>query len=233
MLTDKRVLIVDDDDDLREELVTFLNGYLVKTYDANSAKEARLIIQSKDVDLLVCDIIMPGESGLELTKWVIENKKTPVLFLSSLDDIVDRVTGLEIGADDYVTKPFDPRELLARLKSILRRCSKEQESSNAQKLYTLNSYSELINSSGVVQKLRPADARLLRLLVQHQGTAVNREELYSQVLDRDWTPHDRSIDNMIARLRSILEEDSADPKIILTARNTGYSIKTGAVSTSS
>ena len=229
MLTDKLVLIVDDDDDLREEIVAFLNSYLIKTMDAKDAKTARSILQTEHVDLLVCDIIMPGESGLELTKWVTDNKPMPIILLSALDDIMDRVTGLEVGADDYITKPFDPRELLARLKSILRRYSKIQVSSDNEQLYTLNNHGELTDNDGVIQKLRPNDAKLLSLLVQQQGSTINREALYSLALNKSWDPSDRSVDNIISRLRSILEEDTANPKIIITTRNSGYSIKTGMI----
>ncbi|EGG98769.1 two component transcriptional regulator2C winged helix family [gamma proteobacterium IMCC2047] len=232
MLENHIVLVVDDDDDLRMELVSFLNGYGVKTESAENAQVARDIINSKKVMLVIADIVMPGESGLELTKWIITNKNIPVVLLTSLDDVIDKVIGLELGADDYIAKPFEPRELLARVRSVIRRSKSRidiKQDDSAVVLYTLYSDGQLFKGSEQTSNLRESDANLLRVLFENEGSVVSREKLYANVLKKDWNPQDRSIDNMIVRLRNLIENDSSNPTIIRTIRQKGYLLVSGKV----
>lgn len=229
MLESSLVLIVDDDCDLREELETFLNRYGVKTVNAANAVEAKRILLKENVSLVIADIIMPGESGLALTTWIRKNKSVPIILLTALDDVVDRVAGLELGADDYIVKPFSPRELLARVKAVLRRSTDIKRIDQVAHMYELNMHDELTGTLIGKKKLRPTEANLLRVLVANEGSSVSRQQLYSEVLAKDWNPEDRRIDNIIARLRSFIEPDPTNPKVIHTIRHKGYLIISGKV----
>jgi len=221
----KLVLIVDDDEELLEELSLFLNNRGVNSISAKNAEEAKSILLRANISLLVCDVVMPGESGLELTQWAIKNQNIPVILLTSLDDIIDRVTGLEIGADDYVSKPFNPRELLARINAVLRRFVRAEsmvDGSEFSEGFTLNKADLLISPSGERYKLRNSEAKLLRVLINNQGTPVSRQQLYGDVLQRSWNPEDRSIDNIVVRLRCKLQLEQSSPSLIQTVRQKGY-----------
>jgi len=225
-------LIVDDNDGIREELVSYLHRYGIKTIDVANAMAAREVLVQEPISLAIVDVVMPGESGFELTKWITGNLEIPVILLTSLDDVIDRVTGLEIGADDYVPKPFDPRELLARAKAVLRRqVNQTADPINRQikNLCRLDQNERLVFSSGRIEKLRPLEVKLLQILIANAGACVNRQQLFEAVLERDWNPEDRSIDNLIARLRKVMENDPANPEAIKTIRNKGYSISQGIV----
>lgn len=228
----KLVLIVDDDIDLIQELSFFFNTHGLYNISANNIEDAKKIMLTNNISLLVADVVMPGGSGIELTKWVLKNKNIPIILLTSLDDIIDKVTGLEIGADDYVSKPFNARELLARIGAVLRRAARAEkiteifDSSNA---FSLNNLGVITSVSSDSYKLRSSDAKLLRVLVNNQGTPVSRQQLYNEVLEKSWNPDDRGIDNMVVRLRSILETDKTSPKIIRTVRQMGYLLTINAI----
>lgn len=222
-------LIVDDNDELRQEVVSYLNRYGVATIDVSSAAAAREVLGSSFVSIVILDVIMPGETGLELTKWISQSLDVPVILLTSLDDVTDRVTGLEVGADDYIPKPFDQRELLARARSVLRR-RKPRPGNNVGELedgksYVLCSYSATLTlPNGCSEKLKSQELKVLYFLSKHAGEVVTREMLYLHVYERPWNPADRAIDNIIAALRKILDTDSTKTSFIRTVRNKGYQV---------
>ena len=227
-----KILIVDDNDNIREELSSYLNRYGISTIEASNAREARDVLAHETISLAILDVIMPGESGFELTKWITANTNVPVILLTSLDEVVDKVIGLEIGADDYIPKPFDPRELLARAKAVIRRHTSGNEAIGEIKLNTdveadIAATGHLLFSDGRIEKIRDTETRLLQILTQKVGQCVTRESLYEDVLGRTWDPTDRTIDNMIARIRKLIEKNPSQPNIIRTVRQRGYVLTKG------
>ena len=224
-------LIVDDDDMIRDRLATFFDKYGVTTSQAASASEARGLLKDNQYDLVTLDVIMPGEGGLDLIKWIKSEYDVPVILLTSLDEAVDTVAGLEVGADDYVSKPFDPRVLLARAKAVIRRYEgKESPSLRKQSVGELHFGERVLKLDGKDYALNSTEFELLKILVEANGEPVSREDFYTRMLGRDWHPEDRAIDNLVARLRQRLEKTPQTPKCIVTVRHKGYFIPEGMVS---
>ena len=232
----KQLLVVDDDPDLRELLCNYLteNGYHVRSVGDGVAMWTEV---SKALpDLIILDIMLPGEDGLSLCRNLRSQHRVPVLMLTARGDEMDRIIGLEMGADDYLPKPFHPRELLARIKSILRRVSDSAEQAikgqqQAQKLvfsgWTLDlGARHLIDSEGVVASLSTGEFRLLRVLAENANQVLSRDQLMDVLAGREAGPFDRSIDVMISRLRKRLEDDAREPRLIKTIRNEGYILAT-------
>lgn len=214
------ILVVDDDERLRILLFRYLsdNGFLVTT--ATDAADARSKIDVFEFDLLVLDVMMPGEDGLSLTRFLKGKEDTPVLLLTALGDAQARIQGLEAGADDYLPKPFEPRELVLRMNAILRRLPPargEQTIRLGQWLYDV-ARGELSNGEQRVP-LTTAEATLLKALAQHVGEIVSREEL-AELCNVSAT--ERTIDVQVTRLRKKVEEDPKSPRYIQTVRGKGY-----------
>ncbi|MFK8018627.1 MAG: response regulator transcription factor [Pseudomonadales bacterium] len=227
-------LIVDDNDELRQEMVSYLNRYGVVSVDVDSAKAAREVLLSQPISIVILDVVMPGESGLDLTKWIVQNLGTPVILLTSLDDVTDRVTGLEVGADDYIPKPFDQRELLARARSVLRRVTTDEadtaKTAPSPSLSLCTVTSRLTLPHGEQTKLKSQELKVLRFLSDNAGKVVTREMLYSHVYQRPWNPDDRAIDNIVVQLRKIIDcDDSTGDSRIKTVRNKGYFLDVGFI----
>jgi len=224
------ILVVDDHRDIRDLLARFLAKHGFRTSVAESAAAARKVLSAADVDLVVLDIMMPGEDGLSLTRFLRENTDIPVILLTAMGEETDRIVGLEIGADDYLAKPFNPRELLARIKAVLRR---SQAPSGRQKRakgrlafdrWVLDlSRRELIDDKGVSVPLSSGEFRLLTVLVERPGMVLTRDQLLDLTRGRSAQPFDRSIDNQISRLRKKIERDPRSPELIKTAWGDGYS----------
>lgn len=226
-----RLLVVDDDRRLRELLVKFLseNEFLVSS--AANAAEARAYLASHAVDLMILDIMMPGEDGLSLTRSLTEGengkKKTgkspiPILLLTARDQVDDRIQGLDIGADDYLTKPFEPRELLARIKAILRRGSPAQEiTQTLLKMgdYHFNPETGLLTKGGDVIFLSSTELVLLKILSQSPHKPFSREDLAQRIGHR---VSERTIDVQITRLRRKIGDDPRQPRYLQTVRHIGY-----------
>ncbi|MCE3230639.1 MAG: chemotaxis protein CheY [Alphaproteobacteria bacterium] len=229
--TQPRLLVVDDDRRLRELLVKFLNenGFLVSS--AANAAEARAYLASQPVDLLVLDIMMPGEDGLSLTSSLSEKgqgqkggggRMVPVLLLTARDQVDDRIQGLEVGADDYLTKPFDPRELLARIKAILRRASAIEDEVPPELVlgtYRFNQETGLLMKEGEVIFLSSTELVLLKILAQNPHKPFSREELAQRIGHR---VSERTIDVQITRLRRKIGDDPRQPRYLQTVRHIGY-----------
>jgi two-component system OmpR family response regulator len=234
METIAHILIVDDDRDIRSLLADYLktNGYHALTADGGVAM--RRILESSHVDLIVLDLNLPGEDGLTLCRNLRAQSMMPVIMLTARSEPLDRILGLEMGADDYLPKPFEPRELLARIRSVLRRSQAlptNPDRASAQALrfsgWTLDlTARHLISPQQVVIMLSGAEFKLLRIFLEHPNRVLNRDQLLNMTQGRDADPFDRSIDIQISRLRQKLGEDARAPQIIKTVRNGGYVLAT-------
>ena len=228
----KKILVVDDDQDIRELLTEYLqkNGFQVQA--ASEGHSMRHQLATNQFDLIVLDIMMPGDDGFTLCKEVRSTSNIPIIMLTAGSDETDRIIGLELGADDYVGKPFNPRELLARIKAVLRRF---EETVNIAKpiefirfgQFTLHMTNrELQYSTQSPEPLNGADFNLLRLFLTHPGEVLSRDDLSHHLRGRDASPFDRSIDVQISRLRSKLRDDGKSPQMIKTVRGAGYILTT-------
>jgi two-component system phosphate regulon response regulator OmpR len=221
-LIQPHILIVDDDRRIRELLKSFLaeNGFRVSS--AGSAQEAREFMRGLEFDLLVLDIMMPGESGIELTKSLREAKAgVPILLLSALAETEDRIRGLMSGSDDYLPKPFEPRELLLRIKNILRRrriVAINEEVKFGSFIFHLGRGE--LRREGELIKLTTRERDLLKLLAQKSGAPVSRIDLAQPGSDESA----RSVDVQINRLRQKIEDDPANPIFLQTVRGLGYTL---------
>lgn len=225
------ILAVDDDDRIRRLLAQYLtkNGYLVIT--AEDAAQARVIIKDYQFDLIILDIMMPGESGLSLAEYLRVSHDIPVLLLTAMTETSDRIAGLEAGADDYLPKPFEPKELLLRVQAILRRSQKAPKSQvNTEseeiildnRIYDRNKQ-HIKTTEGRIITLTEGEQALLKALSQKPNMPVRREMLAAQL---NMEANDRAVDVQITRLRKKIEPDPAHPTIILTLRGKGYMLKT-------
>ena len=224
----ERLLVVDDDPELTELLCDYLgnNGYQVETA-CDGAEMLRKLPECQP-DLLILDVMLPGEDGLTLCRNLRARSRLPILMLTARGDDMDRIIGLEMGADDYLAKPFHPRELLARIKSILRR-SQDHGSQDAPPRalrfagWTLDlAARNLVGADGVVIALSSGEFRLLHLLSETPNSVFSRDQLMDALAGREAGPFDRTIDVMISRLRRRLNDDARDPSLIKTVRSEGY-----------
>jgi two-component system OmpR family response regulator len=224
------ILVVDDHRDIRDLLGKYLqkNGYRASL--AESAASARRIIRDSAIDLVVLDIMMPGEDGLSLCRHLRESGNTPIIFLTARAEETDRIVGLEMGADDYLIKPFNPRELLARIKAVLRRAESLPQRGlpiAGNRLAFENwifdpERRELVTEDGLLVPLSGAEFNILSAFLAHPGRTLSREHLLDITQGRATKAFDRSIDNHISRLRRKIERDPKDPKIIKTVWGGGY-----------
>jgi two-component system OmpR family response regulator len=224
------ILIVDDHRDIRDLLARFLTRHGLRASVADSAATARRLLQASDVDLVVLDIMMPGEDGLSLTRSLRESGEIPVILLTAMGEETDRIVGLEVGADDYVAKPFNPRELLARIKAVLRRAQTLPRQRDAKRgrlafdRWVLDlGRRELLDDQNVVVPLSSGEFRLLAALLERPGMVLTRDQLLDLTRGRSAQAFDRSIDNQISRLRKKIEDDPRAPRLIKTAWGDGYS----------
>lgn len=215
------IAVVDDDFDIRELLSEYLrkNGYQVSAFES---AEALLEVGSGTAELLVLDVTLPGIDGLELCKRVRETSNVPIIMLTAASDDIDRILGLELGADDYMGKPFNPRELLARIKALLRRAGPVSSvSSNSDLSIDLKARNATFKGSNL--NLTGAEFDLLAVLFEQQGAVVSRDSLSLSLKGRAATPYDRSIDTQVSRLRAkLVELTETDP--IKAVRGKGYSL---------
>lgn len=219
------VLVVDDDARLRELLRKYLsdNGYVVTT--AADAAEARARLAAMAFDMLVLDVMMPGEDGLSLTRDLRRADPVPILLLTAMGEVEDRINGLETGADDYLTKPFEPRELLLRMASILRRAPREEAVAAA--LLSLGAFAwdiarQELTRDGQPVHLTTAERELMAILAEVPGQAVQREDLAARTGN---AANPRAVDVQVTRLRKKLEDDSRLPRYLQTVRGQGYMLR--------
>jgi len=224
-----QILIVDDDHEIRTLLADYLqtNGY--RCFMAAEGKAMWQMLDEHDIDLVVLDLNLPGEDGLTLCRNLRAKSSTPVIMLTARNEPLDRILGLEMGADDYLPKPFEPRELLARIRSVLRRSSGQSQTINNKIQFlrfadwTLDLIARhLIDPNEMVVVLSGAEFRMLKIFLEHPNRVLNRDQLLNMTQGRDADPFDRSIDIQISRIRQKLGEDARSPQIIKTVRNGGY-----------
>ena len=215
------ILLVDDDDKIRELLKTFLvdNKYLVST--ASNAAEAKEVLKYITFDLLVIDIMMPGKNGYELTKEIREKSLIPIIHLTAMGETEDRVHGLEIGADDYLGKPFEPKELLLRINNILNKTSIKKETKQIQlDNIIVDLKSGVIKGKSTELSLNENELKILRILSKFPGKSFSREELITSLNFNQ----ERTLDVCINRLRKKIEKDPKIPKFLKTKRGSGYEL---------
>lgn len=224
-----RILIVDDDQEIRSLLADYLesNGYRAQAAQDGVAMEKAL--KETRIDLIVLDLNLPGEDGLTLCRKLRARSDIPIIMLTARNESIDRILGLEMGADDYLPKPFEPRELLARIRTVLRRShAMPSRLEEAQRKLRFNGWAldlearHLLNPAGLVIMLSGAEFRLLRVFLEHPNRILNRDQLLNLTQGRDADAFDRSVDIQISRLRQKLDDDARSPKIIKTVRNGGY-----------
>ena len=213
------VLVVDDDIKIKELIKQFLNekGFIVST--ASNAEEAKTKIDIFDFNLIVLDVMMPGQSGYELTKEIKESRNVPIILLTAKGEVENRIHGLEIGADDYLGKPFDPQELLLRIKNVIKsNLNKGVSISNKIGSAELNLSKMTIKLNQKIQKINTAEKKVLTKMLSSPGKVFSRDEIgkISQI------SKERSIDVMITRLRKKIELDPKNPKFLQTIRGSGY-----------
>ncbi|MEN8803708.1 MAG: response regulator [Thiogranum sp.] len=229
MLQTASLLVVDDESELCEILVEYFTDQGFVVHSACDALAAREAFGRQVPDLAILDIRMPGEDGLSLARWVRDQHKgVGIIMLTTAADVVDRVVGLELGADDYVPKPFDLRELLARVKSVLRRRGELAKSSGPSGRARIGicdldlGMHKLYGSDGRELPLTAMEFDLLRVFTENPNRALSRDQIMELAHHRDWDVYDRSIDLRIMRLRRKIERDPEKPEVIKTVRGVGY-----------
>jgi two-component system OmpR family response regulator len=224
------ILVVDDDAEIRELLGEYLEKNGCKATVVADGRGMWAALARGKVDLIVLDLMLPGEDGLELCRKLRADSDTPVIMLTARGEETDRVVGLEIGADDYLAKPFSARELLARIKNVLRRYRSLPRNLRPEEVrafvfagWRLDTVSRhLVSPAEVVTSLSGAEFRLLRVFLEHPNHVLSRDQLTMFLHGREAEPFDRSIDNQVSRLRHRLDDDPTDPRILKTVRGEGY-----------
>ncbi len=230
MNTPDHILVVDDDTEIRNLLHEYLQKQGYRVTAVADGKGLRSAVAVSHPDLIILDLMLPGEDGLTLCRELRAKSEIPIIMLTARGDETDRIVGLELGADDYVAKPFSPRELLARIKSVLRRARALPENLKTEESglfrfagWTLDGGTRNLTSpQGVVVALSGTDFRLLKIFVDHPNRVLTRDQLIDLMLSRDAGPYDRAIDVQVSRLRQRLGEDAKEPAIIKTVRGQGY-----------
>ena len=223
-----RVLLVDDEPGLRQPLADYLVRQGFGVVQAASAAQARRELPDGAFDIVLLDIMMPGEDGLSLCRHLTETRQLPVIFLTAKGEATDRIVGLEIGADDYVVKPFDPRELVARIRSVLRRASRGSAPVADDLEYDFEGWRlapvkrRLVDPEGAVVAISSVEFRLLVAFLDHPRQVLDRDRLLDLVQGREAHLFDRAVDNQVSRLRRKIEADSKNPQLIQTVWGGGY-----------
>ncbi len=226
----EHLLVVDDDPEIRRLLREYLEKAGYRITAVADGREMFSALEQAPMDLIILDLMMPGEDGLTVLRKLRSHSNTPVVMLTAMGEETDRILGLEMGADDYISKPFNPRELLARIKSVLRRSASlpdsplQDEATEARfSGWQLNLHQRHLTSpDGVVVPLSGGEFRLLKVFIEHAGRVLSRDQLLEFSQGREAQPFDRSIDVLVGRLRKRLREDPKRPEIIHTLRGEGY-----------
>jgi two-component system OmpR family response regulator len=232
------LLIVDDDREIRSLLAQYLEKHDFRTTAVGDGKEMRRVLERTHVDLVVLDVMLPGEDGLTLCRELRTRSQVPIIMLTARGEDVDRIVGLELGADDYLGKPFNPRELLGRIKAVLRRAAhapRDPDPSSVRSFafggWRLDTVSRTLrDAAGQETALSGAEYRLLAVLLAAGNRVLSRTQLTELLRGRDADPFDRSIDVRVSRLRQILGDDARTPQIIKTVYGEGYVIGVPVVS---
>ena len=228
MNSPSKLLVVDDDPELRDLTKAYLmkNGFIVNTVESSVGMDE--FLATNDVDLLILDLMLPGEHGLAIAKRLKKKKDLPIIIVSAQGEDIDRIVGLEIGADDYLPKPFNPRELLARIRAVLRRSSgktEEKETESSRLVfndYELDLSAHSLSRGGEKVSLTSGEFDLLALLAANPNRVLHRDTILDRLTGAERSPFDRSIDVRVTRLRGKLEFDPSKPELIKTIWGKGY-----------
>lgn len=248
-MNNTRILVVDDDPKLRNLLRNCFEGEGAHVLEAATGQDALDQIADKKIDLVTLDISLGGDDGFEIARRIRSTSQLPIIMVTGKNDVIDRVVGLEIGADDYITKPFHVREVIARVKTVLRRTKGGAGTEPPQGLAGINGGDksssvtlsfdglravpdrlELINRDGTICDLTSGDFKLLNVFLSHPKRVLSREMLMDLLGGVEWAPLDRTVDNQVARLRKKIERAPAKPMLIKTVRGVGYSLACDVVS---
>ncbi|ENC6420403.1 response regulator [Aeromonas veronii] len=224
------ILVVDDHSEIRDLLKRFLEQHGLRVSCARDGKEMKRLLEEREFDLLVLDLMMPGEDGLTLCRELRVKSNLPIIMLTAMGEETDRIIGLEMGADDYLAKPFNPRELLARIKAVMRRT--QAETQPAADTLTLDlrfdrwlldvNRRELVDEDGVGLSLSTAEFDLLKVFLERPQRVLSRDQLLDLARGREAVAFDRAIDTLVSRLRRKLERDPKNPELIKTIWGGGY-----------
>ncbi|MGA9335595.1 MAG: response regulator transcription factor [Rudaea sp.] len=223
------LLIVDDDEEIRTLVDRYFGNQGFRVSQAADGAALRTTIEAESIDIVLLDLGLPGENGLDLTRWLHENWRGAIIILTGRGESVDRIVGLELGADDYVTKPFDLRELLARVRSVCRRTSAPSPASTPAVAgciefagLRVDAGARKLSGSGGEIALTTGEFDLLMVFLQHPNRVLSRDQIMNAMHNRDAGPYDRAIDVQIGRLRRKIEADPARPSLIKSVRGAGY-----------
>lgn len=223
------LLVVDDDPELLELTDEYLSSQGFKVLVAEDGVAMDAALQANEVDLLILDLMLPGEDGLSIARRMRRDRDLPIIIVSAQGDDVDRIVGLEIGADDYLAKPFNPRELLARVRAVLRRGARREAHTVTFGDFELNLSAHRLTRDGRTVALTSGEFELLDVLVRHPNTVLDRDRILDLLTGTRRAPFDRSIDVRVTRLRSKIEPDPATPVFIKTIWGKGYMFCPGSV----
>ena len=224
------ILVVDDHSEIRDLLKRFLEQHGLRVSCARDGKEMKRLLEERELDLLVLDLMMPGEDGLTLCRELRAKSSLPIIMLTAMGEETDRIIGLEMGADDYLAKPFNPRELLARIKAVMRRTKVEPQPAAETLTRDLRfdrwlldiNRRELVDEEGVGLSLSTAEFDLLRVFLERPQRVLSRDQLLDLARGREAVAFDRAIDTLVSRLRRKLERDPKNPELIKTIWGGGY-----------
>ena len=224
------ILVVDDHKEIRDLVARFLGQHGFRVSTAPDGKTMRKVLDESRINLIVLDLMLPGEDGLMLCRDLRAKSSVPVIILTAMGEETDRIIGLEMGADDYLAKPFNPRELLARIKAVLRRaeavpekrCGPDETHVTFEQWVFNTAKRQLETADGVAIPLSTGEFNLLLTFVEHPGRVLTRDQLLDLTQGRDAGPFDRSIDTQVSRLRKKIEADPKSPEIIKTVWGGGY-----------
>lgn len=226
------VLIVEDEVASLKLLASYLEAENYEVHTATDSESAEAVLRDKSIDIVLLDIRIPGKDGLTLTRDIRKSSQVGIILVTQKKEDIDKIIGLEMGADDYVTKPYNPRELLVRVKNLLARLNtasiKDTSQINEHEHVSFEDWTlhlgrrTLENRDGDVSQLTEGEFRLLSVLIRNAGSVMNRDQIMNRMERRDWFPTDRSIDVLVARIRKKLGDNRKEPRYIDTARGAGY-----------
>ena len=228
------LLIVDDARDIREPLAQYVRRHGFRASLAATAREGREMVEGGAIDLVILDIMMPGEDGLSVCRWLVARSGPPVILLTAMADETDRIVGLELGADDYLVKPFNPRELLARIRAVLRRVPPAPATiADGRRRFAAWTHDPaartLTHEDGRTEALTSGEARLLGVFLDHPREVLTRDRLLDVTAGREARAYDRAIDNAVSRLRRKIEPDPKRPTLLVTEWGGGYALAADVV----
>ena len=237
-MSEETVLIVDDDANVRALLRKTLESDGFRACEAGNRTATLSALEDEPVSLVTLDLNLGGENGFDLAREIRRDHTVPIIMVTGRGDVIDRVVGLELGADDYIVKPFHPREMVARVRTVLRRAQAPspamvREDGPPKQCYEFDGMRadgaklELLDRAGAPVELTAGDFRLLEVFLSAPQRVLSRDAILDRMHGRMWSPYDRTIDNQVARLRKKIEEDPANPKLIKTVRGIGYSFAAG------